>query len=92
MNTLRRPLLWEVIRYEPHTFFILEAVSSNLKQNLQADMSHIHYFLEEVYSEHDLRGDDYSTCKNTLRDRVMIPDFVVRFYPGDRVYSMYSIS
>ena len=49
MESIRRVHLWEMFRYVPAVFFIMEPVSSKLKMLLESDVSYIQYYLEEMY-------------------------------------------
>ena len=69
MEGLRRGLLWEIIRYSPDIFFILESASNVLKEHLSSDISYIHYFIEEAWKDNDIRKQEFSDCRNLIKDR-----------------------
>ena len=60
---LPRPLLWEIIRYEPTNFFTLECTAFRFKEKLTNDVSYFHYFLECTYEKNGLRDLCYDECK-----------------------------
>ena len=66
MESVRRVHLWEIIRYEPKVFFILDAVSKTIKQILESDVSYIQYYLEEMFGSTDIRSFSFEDCKRLL--------------------------
>ena len=57
---IRRVLLWEIIGYWPPAAGILESSNKELGSNLSSDLSYIHFFLEDVYSEGDARSQNWN--------------------------------
>ena len=69
MESVRRVHLWEIIRYEPKVFFILDAVSKTIKQILESDVSYIQYFMEEMFGNTNIRECSFVDCKRILMQR-----------------------
>ena len=49
MDSIRRDLLWETIRYIPEILFILQHLSKSFLSKLKDDIAFFAYFLEEQY-------------------------------------------
>lgn len=66
---LRRPFLYEIVRYDPKSFFTLEAVCRQFKENLDGDVSYIQYFMEEMFGHTNIRECSFVDCKRILMQR-----------------------
>ena len=60
MKNLRRVLLWEMIRHYHQILFTLKCLNKNMLNSLSTDMSYIHYFLEEICEESEVRELDFA--------------------------------
>ena len=65
MEEIRRVHLWEMIRYDPNIFFVLEATSKKLKMMLESDESYMHYYLEEMH-DCKMRDRGFLECRAAL--------------------------
>lgn len=70
MKSIRRVLLWEIMRYKPKTLFILSVVSKDLLKAISGDVSYIQWFLEELYKEVNVRESSFAICKEILFDHL----------------------
>ena len=68
MESIRRVHLWEMIRYSPTIFFILESVSKKVKMILESDVSYMQYYLEEMHESENIRHFSYMDCKGLFKD------------------------
>ena len=59
MIHLKRVLLYEIFGYWPPALSILESTCGGIKANLSIDLSYIHYFLEDIYEEENIRTLDW---------------------------------
>ena len=70
MKEIRRVLLWEIIRYSPNIFFVLEACSQHMRNQLYSDVSYLQYFLEETFYEVNIRSLNEQDCRDLLKSRL----------------------
>ena len=52
---LSQNLIWEILRYCPCVFFCIENLNKRLAMRMSNDVSYFHYFLEEMFSEVEMR-------------------------------------
>ena len=55
IQNLRRVLLWEIFSYDPKLFFVLEFLSTELRNIINSDVSYLHYFFEENFGRTQVR-------------------------------------
>jgi hypothetical protein len=55
MEGISRPILWEVVRYDPWVLFALEAVCKANHAKLERDLTYFYYYFEENYQLDALR-------------------------------------
>ena len=77
MENLRRVLLWEVIRYISEGLFTLEWVSKIMKNSLSGDESYMHWFLEEIYDQKNVRSLSFAEWKSILQSLLRSHPFLV---------------
>ena len=56
MEKLPSVLLWQALRYKPKALFTLHCVNKSLRNKISSDPSHIHWFLEEIFNEKNVRA------------------------------------
>ena len=66
MNTIRKDLLWETLRYTPVIFFALEVVNHRMQYKLKSDLCFFYYFLQELFDLPYDKTMTYDDCKEIL--------------------------
>ena len=60
MISLKRVLMYEIFGYWPPALVILEFTCKGIQASLSSDLAYIHYFLEDMYKEEDIRTLDWA--------------------------------
>ena len=62
MDTVRTPLLFEIIRFDTRILFTLEIVSKNMQARLVKALDYVHTMVEDTYSK-PVRDRTFEDCK-----------------------------
>ena len=81
---IRRVLMWEIIGYWPPTLCILETTNSEIQSSLSSDLTYIHFFLEDIYKQADLRTQDWTLSKALLKTLCQDNQLLARFRPSSK--------
>jgi hypothetical protein len=52
---LVRPLLFELVRYQPLLLYVFPVISKSIRSRITSDMSFVYYFLEEQFGIKEAR-------------------------------------
>ena len=55
MKSVPRPLLWEIIRYEPKLHFTFEILDKVIQKLLYDDIDYFYFFIKEIFKTQEPR-------------------------------------
>ena len=85
MEKLRRVLLWEVIRYEPHLLFLFNCLSKSMHDSLSSDLTYVYFFLEDYFSQENVRSLNWNEACDLVRDLLPSTPFLW-FFTKEMIY------
>ena len=77
LENLSKNLLWDIFRIDPRIIFTMLCTSTTVKYSIDGNLSHFHYFLEDIYEMSLVRGYTAEQCKETVRLLLKSSHFLV---------------
>ena len=91
MESVRRVLLWEMIRYYPELFFSLYCASRKMQGNLTQDLSYLLYYLEESHKCEGIREFSVQEAVLLLSSYLRSSTKLFNYTVGSKIAKVYDL-